>query len=211
MYTITWDTNPKNAVYAEFSDENIKECKYNKSLPVFVCVDWGWTHPMACGVFQYDKRKDEVYMIDEMIKSKVKLEELAVWIKKLPYTVQGYICDIAGNQEREQTGMSNIKWFKQNVGINFRFKRSGIIEGISAVRSYVKSATGKVRFFIDPKCKESIEGMKRYSYKEKDGKIENENPIKQDDDAVDMIRYYFMYYHDPKLKNQQPIQIGHYR
>jgi hypothetical protein len=53
--------------------------------------------------------------------------------------------------------------------------------------------------------------MKRYKYPEKDGIIQNENPEKIDDDAVDMIRYYFMYRHDPKYLDNKPVQISTYR
>ncbi|MCB1712947.1 MAG: hypothetical protein KDH96_10875, partial [Candidatus Riesia sp.] len=193
MYEITWDVIPKNAVYSDFSDDNIiKDLDYNPELPVFICVDWGWAHPMACGVFQYDSENDVVYQINEKIQSKLKLEDLAQWIKSLPYKVQDYYCDVAGNQEREQTGKSNIKWFKDNYNISFKSRSSTILKGVALVRSYIKNAKGKIRFFISDKCTESIDGIKRYKYPEKEGKILNENPVKEDDDAVDMIRYFFM-------------------
>ena len=60
-------------------------------------------------------------------------------------------------------------------------------------------------------CKESIDGMKRYKYPEKDGIIQNENPVKEDDDAVDMIRYYFINKHNPNKKNLKKPTIGRYR
>lgn len=212
MFEICWDVIPKNAVYSDFSDDNIvHNLMYNPSLPVVCCVDWGWSHPMAVGMFQYDPQKDEVYLIDEMIKSKVKLEDLAKWIASRPYGVQEYICDIAGNQEREQTGKSNIKWFLDNHGVRFKYRTSRINAGCAVVRSYIKNAKDKIRFFVGHLCTESIDGLKRYKYPEKDGIIQNENPVKEDDDACDMIRYYFMYKHDPKYLNQKPVKIGMYR
>lgn len=211
MYEICWDVIPQNAVYSEFSDDNIiKDLKYNPKLPVFCCVDWGWSHPMACGMFQYDHKSGHVYLIEEIVQSKLLLEDLAKWIFSREYTPQQYICDIAGKQEREQTGKSNIRWFKDNTGISFKYRTSGILNGVSVVRSYVKNAFDKCRFFISDQCTDSIDGMKRYAYCEKDGIIQNENPVKEDDDAVDMIRYYFIYRHDPKILNRQPIQVGNY-
>jgi len=212
MFEICWDVIPKNAVYSDFSDDNIvHNLMYDPSLPVVCCVDWGWSHPMAVGMFQYNPHKDEVYLIDEMIKSKVKLEDLAKWIASRPYNVQEYICDIAGNQEREQTGKSNIKWFLDNHGVRFKYRTSRINAGCAVVRSYIKNANDKIRFFVGHLCVESIDGLKRYKYPEKDGIIQNENPVKEDDDACDMIRYYFMYKHDPKYQNQKPVKIGMYR
>ena len=165
---------------------------------------------MACGIFQIPP-DGQVYLVKERVESKVKLEELAEWINNLGFPIQEYICDIAGNQEREQLGMSNIQWFRKNHSINFKYRSSSILEGVSLVRSYVKNANGLVRFFISNNCPKSQEGMRRYKYPEKDGKIVNENPIKEDDDAVDMIRYFFMYKLDPKYKNMKKIQMGSYR
>jgi phage terminase large subunit len=211
MFEICWDVIPQNAVYADFSDENIAEIKYNPELPTFCCVDWGWAHPMACGIFQYDKEKDTVYLIDEKVESKMTLEELSSWIKSKPYKIQEYICDIAGNQEREQSGISNVMWFKRNHSIFFKYRTSRVVEGIANVRSYIKNTKGLIRFYIDKKCEKSIAGIKRYKYPEKDGKIINENPLKVDDDEVDMIRYFFMKKLDPKYKKIKPISMGSYR
>lgn len=212
MFEICWDVIPQNAVYSDFNDDNIiHNLQYNPLLPTYCCIDWGWAHPMACGIFQYDRSKDTVYLIDEIIKSRMKLDELYAWIKTRPYHIQEYICDIAGNQEREQTGKSNIKYFKDNFGITFKFRKSAINEGISIVRSFIKSATGKIRFYVSSNCKLSIDGLKRYKYPEKDGKIQNENPIKVDDDAVDMIRYYFINLHNPKDRMKNNITIQRYR
>lgn len=194
MFEICWDVIPQNAVYSDFSEDNIiKDLSYNPRLPTYICVDWGWAHPMAVGVFQYDEKNDTVYLIEELVKSKITLDKLAQWIKSRPYPIQEFICDVAGNQEREQSGKSNIKWFIENHSIYFKSKSSTIVNGVSFVRSYIKSSTGKIRFFISSKCQESIDGLSRYKYPEKDGKIQNENPVKEDDDAVDMIRYFFMY------------------
>ena len=210
MYEIQWDTIPSSAVYSEFSDDNTGDFKINPAWPTLCCVDWGWSHPMACGIFQIPP-DGQVYLVKERVESKVKLEELAEWINNLGFPIQEYICDIAGNQEREQLGMSNIQWFRKNHSINFKYRSSSILEGVSLVRSYVKNANGLVRFFISNNCPKSQEGMRRYKYPEKDGKIVNENPIKEDDDAVDMIRYFFMYKLDPKYKNMKKIQMGSYR
>jgi phage terminase large subunit len=211
MFEINWDTIPQNAVYADFSDDNIRQCEYNPKLPTYISIDWGYAHPMACGVFQvdYSGKLPIVYMINEIVKSKMRLEELLQWIRSRPYQISKYYCDIAGNQEREQSGISNVQWFRKQ-GINLKYRTGSIVEGVSLVRSYVKSATGLIRFYIDPKCSDSIAGMKRYRYAEKMGVIVNENPVKENDDAVDMIRYFFINELDTKYKSE-PIKITSYR
>lgn len=197
MFEICWDIIPQNAVYSEFSDDNIiQNLQYNPDFKTICVVDWGWAHPMACGIFQYDIKNDIVYLIDEIVKSKLKLEKLLEWIQTRPYKINDFYCDIAGNQEREQTGISNVRWFKLKGNINFKYKKSRILHGITIVRSYICNANGVRRFFVNSNCSESIDGLKRYKYAEKDGVLLNENPLKENDDAADMVRYYFVNNHD---------------
>lgn len=197
MFEINWDTVPKSAVYADFDNDNvIDNYVYNPDLPTYVSIDWGWSHPMACIFFQYDRRKDVVYIFDEIISSKLKLEGLYAKIKAKPYKITDWCCDISGNQEREQTGLSNCKWFHINHDISFKYRKSTILVGIALVRSYVKNSNGQRKLYISSSCKKSIDGMRQYRYQEKDGAVVNENPIKENDDAVDAIRYFFMNFLD---------------
>lgn len=199
MYQIDWDTIPLNAVYSEFTDDNIMESyAYNPKLPTYVSVDWGWAHPAAVGFFQYDKEKDTVYLFDEIVQSKLLIEKMYDLIMAKPYKINGYACDIAGNQEREQIGMSNVKWFKTK-GIHFKYRKTAISYGIPIVRSYIRNVKGQVKFYVSSRCKKSIDGIRQYRYNEKDGVIQNENPIKKDDDVVDMTRYFFTNFMDKNL------------
>ena len=54
---------------------------------------------------------------------------------------------------------------------------------------------------LDPFARQ-IHAVKRYTYPEKDGTIQNENPIKQDDDEVDNIRYFFINILDRSAQRQ---------
>jgi PBSX family phage terminase large subunit len=192
MFEIDWDTVPKNAVYSEFSEKNIIDnYVINPKLETYVSIDWGWAHELACVFFQYDREKDIVYLFDEIIRNKMTLEELYNQIMAKGYKITGWVCDIAGNQEREQLGISNVRWFRDR-GISFKYSKSSVAVGIALVRSYIATASGKNKFFVSSKCKKSIDGLKRYKYPERDGQVLNETPIKKDDDAVDAIRYFFI-------------------
>jgi phage terminase large subunit len=196
MFELNWDTIAKNAVYADFNEQNIMHnYVYNPEFETYVSIDWGWAHPMACLFFQYDRKNDVVYLFDEIVSSQLNLENLHKQIMAKPYKINGFCCDIAGNQEREQTGISNIRWF-HNKGIVFKFTRSLINYGIPIVRSYMINSKGLKKFFVHSLCKKSIDSIKNYRYDEKDGVILNENPIKKDDDCADSIRYFFVNYLD---------------
>jgi hypothetical protein len=130
-------------------------------------------------------------MFDEIIESKLTLEKLWERIQAKGYRINAWVCDIAGNQEREQTGRSNVQWFGSPPrNIAFKYRSSTVNYGLSIVRQWVKNGLGQRRLKIDElKCPRSLDGIRNYSYQEKDGQIINENPIKKDDDAMDSLRY----------------------
>jgi hypothetical protein len=234
MFTINWDVTPKAAVYDEWSEANeISNYQYDSKLETYISIDWGWTHPMAVGFYQYDRRKDHVYKFDEIVKSKMTLDQLYQeiikrnWIKTVRDTtkirrpngeyedfefdritnITEFCCDIAGDQTREQMGISNILYMQDKFKLKFKRSRSAIIDGIVTVRSYIKTASGNVRFFVDPKkCPEFINGVKRYRFPEKDGIILSEVPVKENDDAMDETRYFFVNYLADRVVMTRPSQ-----
>ena len=235
MFTITWDLTPKSAVYYNWSTANeIRGYKFNPDLETYISIDWGWAHPMCCGFYQYDRKNDIVYKFDEIFGSKITLDALYKKICERPFiktikkkridtltdgrkveveydfitNIKAFVCDIAGDQEREQLGRSNIKYMKEKYGIEFKRRKSAILKGVSIVRSYIQSATGFVRLFIDvEKCPETEKGIKRYGFPVKDGIIQNENPIKKDDDAADETRYFFWNILDPDIEDTPTITV----
>jgi hypothetical protein len=110
-----------------------------------------------------------------------------------PSNVTKWVCDIAGQQHKEQTGISNIQHFKENYKVDFYRCKSSIIDGITLVRSYIKNTVGRRRFFVDRKaCPKFVDAVRRYRYPEKNGIITNENPVKENDDEMDETRYFFV-------------------
>lgn len=208
MFEIDWNVPGTALVYDEFSDANLLPgYTYDPNLPTFVAVDWGWAHDMACLFIQYDPHRDRVYVFDEIVRSRMKIEDLYLRIMSRNYRIDGWLCDIAGTQEREQTGISNVKWF-EGKGIHFKYRSCGVQHGISIVRSYVRNSRGITRLFIDEvKCPKTVDNIRNYSYPQKDGIITNENPDKKDDDPVDALRYYFHNRHDALLVPSGAFQI----
>lgn len=208
MYEIDWNVPGTALVYDEFSEANlITGYTYNPNLITIVAVDWGWAHKMACLFFQYDPVRDMVFLFDEIVQSRMKIEQLYERILSRNYRVDKWYCDIAGTQEREQTGISNVKWFADR-GIVFRYRACSIQHGITIVRSYIKNAKGLTRFFIDEgRCPKTVDNLRNYSYPQKNGVITNENPEKKDDDPADAVRYYFHNAHDHLLRPNAVGQI----
>lgn len=202
MFEIDWSVPGTGLVYDDFDDGNlIRSYNYNPNLKTYVAIDWGYAHPMVCLFLQYDHRTDKVYVFDEIVKSKMTIDQLYSQIMSKPYNIDEWICDIAGSQEREQTGISNIKWFEAK-GIKFKYRTATINHSITIVRSFIKNSKGINRLFIDEgKCPKTVDNIRNYSYPQKNGVITGENPLKENDDAVDALRYYFMNKHDDLLKS----------
>lgn len=202
MFTIDWDVLPSSAVYGDFSDDNIiDDYHINPNLKIYCSIDWGWNHPMAVLFYQYDEKNDEVYLFDEIVESHLTLPGLWEKIINKGFNIQEWSCDIAGNQEREQTGISNVQWFKSK-GIKFKYRSTAVNYGVPIVRSYIMNTEGRRRLLISRRCKKTIDGIKMYRYPEKDGKVINENPLKLEDDACDSLRYFAVNVLDPALKKK---------
>lgn len=195
MFEISWDAQGTNLVYQDFSDANVGSFKYDPMLETYCVIDWGFTHKMACLYIQYNRATDMVYVIDEIVQSKMTLEMLWAKMQAKPYRINGYFADIAGNQEREQTGLSNIAWFKQaprNIHFKYRGGPGTIAHGISLIRSYISNAKGQRRVFVDSSCVHLLDCLRNYSYPESDGQTTEMLPIKENDDAADALRYFFL-------------------
>ena len=205
MFEICWDVSPINAVYGTFDEGNIvRSYNYNKDLETYVAIDWGFAHPMACLYFQYDKAKDIVYLFDEIVLSGLTLDKLWSIMKSKPYNITAYCCDIAGNQEREQSAISNIRWFKDNANISFKTGRFSVLPSISFVRGYVKNGLGQSKLLVDElRAPKSLDSIKQYKYPVRNGIIINENPEKLLDDPCDALRYFFMNF----IKPRKPLVI----
>jgi hypothetical protein len=227
MFQIDWDTIARNAVYADWSDENEVEFEYDPSLPVVCSIDWGWATQMACLFIQFDPSTNTIRVIDEIVGPKIKLEVLWEMIKEKGFPVHEWVCDIACNKENEQTGFANIdffeekwkhprerQWVRENWNLDssqfeFQCRSTAVRYGIAIVRRFIRTATGRVRFFVNPKkCPLTLDSIKNYRYPEREGIVLNENPVKENDHCCDCIRYYTVCYHDDDL--EKTIEVGAY-
>ena len=167
-------------VYKEF-DRKL-HVSADKFYPVktFGGVDFGFTHPAAAITIQKDK--DANYHIPvEWYKTQQTDEAIAEYVASLKWS--------ACYPDPENAGA--IKQLK-NHGVNVRevLKGKGSIKsGVNIVRELFKAN----RLTIDPSCKNLIWELETYSYKDKDGATyEDENPVKENDDALDALRYALM-------------------
>lgn len=151
---------------------------------VIAGIDWGFNHPTAVIIIGIDN--DGVfYLIDEYYeRGKITaeiIEKLKFYQDK--YKVRLWYPDPAEPDRLEE--MKGAGLFPREVN-----KGAGSVKlGIDKVRELIKQN----RFKIFDKCKYTIEEFNLYCYPDEADKL-TDDPIKENDDALDAIRYAIMTY-----------------
>jgi hypothetical protein len=101
-------------------------------------------------------------------------------------------CDPAGQSVNDVTGTSTVRELRSH-GIEVRFRKSGILEGIELIRRAIRAGDGKSSLVISTKCKLLIEAMESYHYPDMQSNP-NELPLKDGvyDHPIDALRYFFI-------------------
>lgn len=205
MFEIDWNIPGTNLVFDDFSESNLqKSIQLNPNWEISCSVDWGWAHEMAAIFTAYDQKTDTVYVFDEIVKSRLKREDLYDQIKSKRYPIRNHYCDISGKKDTEAQNLSNVQWFKAPPrNITFKFRTARILPSLSLVRSYILDGAGRRRLIVDSvRCPKLVDQLMNYRYPvDKAGQVMNENPVKENDDAIDALRYYFINRLDKKAQN----------
>lgn len=170
-------------VYKEFNRmRHVTTDQPTKVVRTMAGIDWGWTNPASSHRFRLDG--DGHYWIDdEFYKTEQSTEAIieAVKLKKpdmvYPDPAEPDRIDLA-----------------RRSGLNVREVSKDIEAGISTVQELFKQN----RIHIHPECNHLIWELETYAYPQKKaGQNEKELPIKENDHALDELRYV--------LHNQTPI------
>lgn len=169
-------------VYKDFSRERcvIHQLPDNmETLAILGGVDWGHTHPAAVITIKKDY-SGNYYITDEFYEAGHTEEEIVDTVVSLGFN------KVYPDPENA-SGIEALK--KKKVNIRTVNKgRGSVISGISKVQELLKQNRLKVL----SSCKNTIMEFESYSYPDDKGKIANENPLKENDDAMDAIRYVLM-------------------
>jgi len=173
-------------VYKEFSRDKhlFEEAGFDGEdfVPVktIVGVDFGFHNP--CAVLTIKKDKDGVFWVmDEWYER-----------ERTDAQIADYVAGLRANEvypdPESASGIEELRRRSINVRDVIKNKDS-IRNGINAVREMFKSN----RLFISQSCKNLIWELETYSYPDKKpDRNEEENPIKENDHALDALRYSLM-------------------
>jgi len=195
--------SPAGMVYDQFTDDNIiTQFNLTEYHDVYVGADFGFANPSAILFFAYDRVNNTVSQFDEIYVARANMYEilqmirqtLKTWVIK-PSSVKVIYTDPAGNAAELTSGVSPVDYLRMEGDFTVRNKGSKIAPGIALVRSWIKTANGKRKFFVYNKCIETIRSLQGYCYEfSKFRSMINEEPVKDGlhDHACDALRYFFV-------------------
>lgn len=169
-------------VYKEFSRDRHIIQELPEDLEVLYKlggVDWGHTHPAAIITILKDY-SGNYFISDEYHESGHTEEDI------IDVIVGKGFHKVFADPENA-SGIEGLKRRHVNVKKVNKVKGS-VVSGISKVQDALKQ--GKIKVLSS--CTNVIQEFESYSYPDDKGKIANENPLKENDDAMDAIRYVIM-------------------
>lgn len=187
-------------VYKEFDrNRHVTDQEPKTIIDTLAGIDWGHTNPAS--THRYRKDSDRHYWIDrEFYKTKQTTEQI---IQSIDYQPSKVYPDPAEADRVDQA----IK-----AGLNCRSVSKDIEAGIDTVKELFKQN----RIHIHPSCKNLIQELETYHYPDKKpGLNEKELPVKENDHAMDEMRYVLhmeeMHYSEPLPQDPIFEQFGtHY-
>ena len=172
-------------IFYNFTEENIRA--YSQGYrELHIGMDFN-VSPMSATVGVRDK--DDFYVVDEIVINNSNTDEMVAEIKaRYPtYNIIVYP-DPASRQRKSSAGSRTDLTILQNAGFTVYCPNSHrpVKDDINSVNSRLCSTKGVRRLFVDPKCKYTIQGLERWTYK--DG---TSQPSKDDgyDHQMDALRY----------------------
>lgn len=183
-------------VYPEFDPEIHVIEPFNVPKEWFdnISIDPGLNNPLSAHFYavdfdgnvyviaeHYEAGKDVVYHSNAIKKICERLD----WKKGFGGKYEALIDSAA-----TQTTLSGIKsvcelFFENGINVNPKVNKD-LFTGINRVKAYLKNAEGKSRLFIFKNCVNMIREIKGYFWGT------NDRPMKNEDHALDELRYYIM-------------------
>lgn len=156
-------------VYYPFDRKvHVRSLAFNPGLPIWVGQDFN-IDPMSSVIFQPQKN-GELWAVDEISLPNSNTHELCDELERLYWRFIDQITiypDPAGAYgSTKGRGESDLDIFRQRgfKKQKYRRKHPPVADRVNAVNTMLMTATGKVRLYVDPKCKKFIEALEQTLY-----------------------------------------------
>lgn len=167
-------------VYDDFSPQDIIEPHKIEFKEVIGGIDWGYNHPTAIAIIGITRDNDFI-VIDEYYKTGKTTPEI---IEKCKYFQNEYKVRLWYPDPAEPDRIEEMR----RAGVRSREVHKGagsVIKGIDCVRDLIRQN----KFKVLNTCKYTKEEFNTYAYPDIDSLKDKEEPIKENDDLMDAIRY----------------------
>jgi hypothetical protein len=199
-FMATFETYAGRIYYAFDRKENVKEITEVNTDVIYVGMDHN-IDPMSAVIAV--RMGDTLYVIDEVRMFSSNTQEAVEEIKsRYPKSKIWCFSDPAGHQRKTSAGGVTDVIILQNAGFIVKTPRhhTPVRDRINAVNSRLCDSTGVRHLYIHPKCKYTIEGLERQTYKEGTSQPDKESGYDHMMDALGyMVDYQF-----PVRKDTEP-------
>lgn len=165
-YLATFETYAGRIYYAFERENNVKELVELDLSVLYIGIDFN-IDPMSAVIAV--RKGNELYVIDEIRMFSSNTSELVSEIQSR-YGKSKIWCypDPAARQRKTSAAGATDLTILQNAGFVVKAPNSHtpVRDRINAVNSRLRDSTGVRHLFISPKCKYTIEGLERHTYKE---------------------------------------------
>ncbi len=189
-------------IYDDFTDDNTTDDfipnKYTHTF--YIGMDFGFANPSAITFMAIDNKTMHVTQFDELYLTRTPMEQIEL---KMRQTLGKYglslgdvthvYTDPAGNADEISSGISPVDYLRE-AGWRVVNKGTLVAPGLALVRSFVLNASGKRRFTVHTRCRETVRSMFGYTYLLGVRGVPLEDPDKDGvhDHACDAVRYFFV-------------------
>ena len=164
-YMATFESYQNRIWYGFNRAQNVKVWEHGVPGQIYIGMDFN-IDPMSMVVFA--RQGTDLYAIDEIEMYSSNTQEAVEELKqRYPRQRIWVYPDPACRQRKTSAGGATDLSILQNAGFVVKCPNShnAVRDGINAVNSKLRSASGEVSFFIDPACKKLIECLEKHTYK----------------------------------------------
>lgn len=165
-YKATFEDAAGVIAYA-FTQDNVKTApKLSNSNALHIGMDFNTDNFAACVMIQ---DRDTLHIIDEIMLQNASTGDMCKEIQ-LRYGRRMIFVypDASGNQRKTSANGMTDHLILHNAGFKVRTPKTNppVKDAIAAVNSRLRSTTGDIKLFIDPQCKNTLDSMNKFTYKE---------------------------------------------